>query len=38
MTVGSGISPDLLTLPKARKALAGSRKLLIPPVGNYTPP
>jgi len=24
MTVGSGISPDLLTPPNARKALAGS--------------
>jgi len=37
-TVGSGLSPDLLTLPKARKALAGSGKIPIPPVGNCTPP
>jgi len=37
-TVGSGLSPDLLTLPKTWKALAGSGKIPIPPVGNCTPP
>ena len=46
MTVGSGISPDLLTLWALTRpqALAGCCSpdhmawLQIPPVGNYTPP
>jgi hypothetical protein len=43
MTVGSGIAPDLLTLPFAEGA-RGLRKasfwksLPIPPVGSFTPP
>ena len=37
VTVGSGIAPDLLTLPK--QALAGSSaEAEIPPVGNFTLP
>jgi hypothetical protein len=39
-TVGSGISPDLLTLNKRLiQTLAGSKNFFfIPPVGNRTPP
>ncbi|NMN74179.1 hypothetical protein AF71_00060550 [Rhizobium sp. 57MFTsu3.2] len=37
MTVGSGISPDLLTL-RFREGARGLRVASIPPVGNYTPP
>ncbi len=38
-TVGSGLSPDLLTFRLWRpEALAGSGKIPIPPVGNCTPP
>jgi len=37
MTVGSGLAPDLLD-PPFRKALAGSRRRRIPPVGTFTPP
>ncbi|SAK53297.1 hypothetical protein AWB75_01813 [Caballeronia catudaia] len=43
VTVGSGVSPDLLT-PRMvlARALAGSwfgpKPRHIPPVGNYTPP
>ncbi|GBQ47211.1 hypothetical protein AA18895_0994 [Acetobacter ghanensis DSM 18895] len=38
VTVGPGIAPDLLTLPK--QALAGLRQRTasLPPVGNYTLP
>ncbi|ANS85512.1 hypothetical protein VSVS12_01745 [Vibrio scophthalmi] len=36
MTVGSGISPDLLT--SKHRALAGSSKKDIPPVGTFTLP
>ncbi len=39
MTVGSGIEPDLLTLPGNRQALAGSApEGTLPPVGISTPP
>ena len=42
MTVGSGISPDLLTptpVSNQSRALAGSPSQIgIPPVGNFTPP
>ncbi len=37
MTVGSGISPDLLTLRFCEGA-RGLRVASIPPVGNYAPP
>jgi hypothetical protein len=37
MTVGSGLAPDLLTLPFG-EALAGSRQHRIPPVGTLTRP
>ncbi|MBB4050797.1 hypothetical protein GGR20_000415 [Devosia subaequoris] len=37
MTVGSGITPDLLT-SRPLGALAGLALLPLPPVGNYTPP
>jgi hypothetical protein len=38
LTVGSGLSPDLLTpfIRKAARGLAGFAH--IPPVGNFTPP
>jgi hypothetical protein len=36
MTVGSGVSPDLLT-PGMAGALAGS-SFDLPPVGTFTPP
>ncbi|GAN70405.1 hypothetical protein ASY01nite_21520 [Acetobacter syzygii] len=38
VTVGSGVTPDLLTLPK--QALAGLEEQAppLPPVGNYTLP
>jgi len=41
MTVGSGIAPDLLTLPRHEggQALAGwAQAAPSPPVGNCTPP
>lgn len=39
MTVGSGMGPDLLTLPGDRQALAGSASEdALPPVGISTPP
>ena len=39
LTVGPGITPDLLTFEFAPKALAGFRHDAdLPPVGNYTPP
>jgi hypothetical protein len=39
MTVGSGMGPDLLTLPEGRQALAGSVcEDTLPPVGISTPP
>ena len=42
VTVGSGISPDLLTptpVSNQGRALAGSPSQIgIPPVGNFTPP
>jgi len=37
MTVGSGITPDLLT-SLSPGALAGLALLPLPPVGNFTPP
>jgi len=37
MTVGSGISPDLLTL-RFSEGARGLRVASIPPVGNFTPP
>jgi len=37
MTVGSGVTPDLLT-SQTPGALAGLASLPLPPVGNYTPP
>jgi hypothetical protein len=36
LTVGPGITPDLLSLPQ--EALAGLAWLPLPPVGNSTPP
>jgi len=42
MTVGPGITPDLLTLPHGAagaRGLAPCRQTqVLPPVGNYTPP
>ena len=40
LTVGSGIAPDLLTLPSPSgdQALAGLEFPPLPPVGNFTPP
>ncbi len=39
VTVGSGLGPDLLTLPFDRQALAGSVPCsTLPPVGIFTPP
>jgi len=43
MTVGSGIAPDLLTLPpggerRSRAPVAAFAQILIPPVGIFTPP
>jgi hypothetical protein len=38
MTVGSGITPDLLTLAVGCEALAGFGLLHLPPVGIFTPP
>src|SRR5471032_335588 len=35
---GSGVTPDLLTLPACRQALAGLVAMTLPPVGNRTPP
>ena len=38
-TVGSGVTPDLLTLGIAPEALAGfGLSTHLPPVGNCTPP
>jgi hypothetical protein len=37
LTVGSGISPDLLTL-RFHEGARGLRVSSIPPVGNCTPP
>jgi hypothetical protein len=39
VTVGSGVTPDLLTLPRSEKALAGFETWAsLPPVGTFTPP
>ena len=39
VTVGFGISPNLLTPPSARRALAGfDDRSPLPPVGTFTPP
>jgi len=41
LTVGFGISPNLLTLNQAVQALAGLtaiKNTVLPPVGNYTLP
>lgn len=38
-TVGSGLSPDLLTFPVKPESARGLRNYVsIPPVGNFTPP
>jgi len=37
MTVGSGLAPDLLTLPCGRRSRARSSRC-IPPVGSFTLP
>jgi len=38
LTVGFGITPNLLTFPIGWKALAGLWVTHLPPVGNCTPP
>ena len=39
LTVGPGITPDLLTFEFAPKALAGFQHSAdLPPVGNFAPP
>ncbi|GAB2182985.1 hypothetical protein LAB1_02940 [Roseibium sp. LAB1] len=37
-TVGSGLSPDLLTPGHVVRSARGLQVSLIPPVGNFTPP
>lgn len=39
LTVGPGITPDLLTFEFSPKALAGFQRMAdLPPVGNFAPP